>query len=237
LRFVPVYATALTLCSACADWPRHEHIDEAQDALESGVEPGKGVDVHWQVLQESTEDNDAFAPEGAYQLEKGMGYVVLGRLTDAGWDADEPSYGISGDTGCGGADLVPPEGVVGNYTGDLDWFEVQPTTGATLCGRLELKGEGSQADLLAYAMDDCSSALSDEETGAFLGFNSSGRVAKWSTNVAAGQRYGMLTAGVELDSLGGKVLENYVLSVALVAPSEEGQPGLCPVPDVESVTP
>ena len=227
----------LVLAAGCAEWPPHEHIDESVDALEGGEEPGNAVDVHWTVLQETTTNNDLLAPEGARQLEKGMGYVVLGRLNNAGWDAESAAQSLSGDTGCGGADTLPPEGVVGNYTGDLDWFEVKPTTGATLCGRLELKGEGSQADLLAYAVDECASVLTDDDTGAFLGFNSSGRVVNWSTNVVANTHYGILAAGVELDMLSGMVLENYVLSVALVAPSDDGEPGLCPVPDVESVTP
>lgn len=226
----------LVLGAGCVEWPRYEHIDEGVEALEGSEEPGNAVDVHWTVLQESFEDNDVAAPDGAHLLERGIGYVVLGRLDNAGWDTEASAESVSGDTGCGGVDTLPPEGVVGNYTGDLDWFEVKPTTGGTLCGRLELKGEGSQADLLAYVLDECASALSDDETGAFLGFNSSGRVVNWSINITANTHYGVLAAGVELDMLSGMVLENYVLSVALVAPSDEGEPGLCPVPDVESVT-
>ncbi len=227
----------LVLATGCAEWPRYEYIDESEDALEGGEEPGNAVDVHWMTLQESATDNDRADPDGAHQLEEGMGYVVLGRLNNAGWDAEASAHSISGDTGCGGADTLPPEGLVGNYTGDVDWFEVKPTTGATLCGRLELKGEGSHGDLLAYALEECATVLANAETGAFLGLNSSGRVVDWSINVAADTHYGVMAASVELDMLSGMVLENYVLSVALVAPSDDGEPGLCPVPDVESVTP
>jgi hypothetical protein len=228
---------ALMFGFGCTQWPRHEYLPAAPEALATGEDPGSSVEVFWTFIEESGEGNDTPTGDDVAVLDTGRGFVFRGRLDSAGWDGAAAATALESDTGCADTSVLPPTGVVGNYTGDVDWVTLRTTSGATLCGRLELAARGARADLLAYRLDECAQPLQVGDTGAWIGMNTGGNTVSWSTMSAADTRFGVVVGGLDSNNSEDVAVQNYVLTVALIAASTDGAPGLCPVPDLEALVP
>lgn len=185
----------LLLLTACAEWPRYEHLDGAgdPDAIPAGSDPADAVEIEWLQGYPETEGGTAnglpittITPLGPNQ-----GVVISGVLDGSGWDGDSPP---DRDGECG--ELAFPYDLEGSYAGDVDWAAVQPEAVGYLCATIEIDHPSARYDLVPYRLDDCQepeAALVDEESRTW-GYGLEGDTATWAAPVADGKAIGVVLA-------------------------------------------
>lgn len=218
----------LTVCGACAEWPRVAHVPDATDPLPAGADPGDLVDLTWTVQSEGAVDNDQPNGDGltAQPVVRGAGVVVEGSLDGVGWADTLVPLALSDDN-CPGTTGTRSPLPAGDYLGDVDFFLVRVDASGTLCASVEVDADAVGWDLAPQSVDPCGTPLGvlNGPDDAPVGVDLGGRAGGWALNVGPGT-YALGFAGYSPNDVDLAV--GYRLAVAMVQPRSDGTEGVCP---------
>lgn len=216
-------ACALWCClTACAEWPRANHLPPAVEAVPAGTDPRDAVVVSWTSREEVEPRSQPTGPADL-GFGPGEGVIVTGALDGIGWnDEAVPELIVGADCGSEATRALVP----GDYVGDADIVVVSLPARARLCLGLRAASESEGLDAVAWSLDACGVPVEAVSADAPLGLTGSGPLVEWSAEVDAGV-YAVLVAAYYPNDDGRSV--PYRLAVSAQPVTE-----VCPPFPVES---
>jgi hypothetical protein len=215
------FVLALT---ACATWPRYEHLP-----VDSGDQVAIGQDsagVEWTALGDQDDEGSDDDPRGvaAESLPLAHGNYVVADLAGTGWLADAVA---ARPADCGSPSGFPPD-ATGDYAADVDWRLVNLDPGV-LCSVFAFDGAGGASDVLVYTLDACDLPLEVARlpSGDPLGADVSSGPNVWTYPVLEPVRVGVVAASRAPDA--PDTLATYRWGLALMPAPETGDAS-CPAP-------
>ena len=202
----------LVMLCGCADWPRFANKVDDSDRIEFAP---VGGGFSWNKVPEGAGNNDTPLTALRGPLAVNSGYVFEGSLDATGFDPELTPDPLS-DPACESTGVRTA--VDGDYTGDVDSYELLAKDAGTLC--LNATWEGAvTVDALLFPVDECGVPADAIGGGQPLGLGAAGGTATWLQAVAANDRVAVVFAG----TTDGSAAVPYRLGVALVAAD-----GTCP---------